>query len=250
MTNNLGLIPRRQFIRDAALSGLLLGSLPAFGKDRQHSLETLMGMVPLKMAGEDYQLQPGAGDAFDQMRRAAQKEGIRIRVISSFRSYEHQKRIWTRKYEQYTAGGDTPGKAVEKIIRYSTMPGTSRHHWGTELDIIQDGVDYGGASPLSAEHFGPGKPFYPLKKWLNQHSEAFGFYEVYTNDPERPGFNYEPWHFSYKPLSVSMLKDYIGYDLEKELQKYPLPGQTYLTPDFIKRYIRDYVLGINKKLKV
>ena len=26
--------------------------------------------------------------------------------------------------------------AIDKIIEYSTLPGTSRHHWGTDIDII------------------------------------------------------------------------------------------------------------------
>ena len=29
-----------------------------------------------------------------------------------------------------------PKKAISEIIRFSTVPGTSRHHWGTDIDII------------------------------------------------------------------------------------------------------------------
>src|SRR5690625_7396566 len=73
---------------------------------------------------------------FNLMKKAAKEKGFNIHVISSFRSYSHQNRIWERKYRDFRNRGLSHQNTIDKIIEYSTIPGTSRHHWGTDLDII------------------------------------------------------------------------------------------------------------------
>ena len=61
--------------------------------------------------------------------------------MSAFRGYNRQKTIWNKKYERFTNEFSfEPEKAILEIIRFSTIPGTSRHHWGTEIDIVD--ADY------------------------------------------------------------------------------------------------------------
>ena len=70
------------------------------------------------------------------MKQAAAEDGIQIKIVSSSRSFERQLAIWNAKYIQNEENGLDPIENIRKIIEYSTIPGTSRHHWGTELDLI------------------------------------------------------------------------------------------------------------------
>tara|TARA_B100001750_G_C15164267_1_gene426028 strand:- start:230 stop:664 length:435 start_codon:yes stop_codon:yes gene_type:complete len=140
-----------------------------------------------------------------------------------------------------------PLTAIEKIIEYSTIPGTSRHHWATDLDIIQAGTGV-TSNVLDPDKFHGTGPFCALKAWLDEHAESFGFYEVYTNDYGRKGFKYEPWHFSYAPLSINYLKDYKKLNIAEILQQKNLMSSEAFTPAFIEKYRTENILDINPKL--
>jgi LAS superfamily LD-carboxypeptidase LdcB len=82
-------------------------------------------------------------------------------------------------------------------MRYSSMPGTSRHHWGTDLDFIS-------VEPEDWTH-GEGLRIY---NWLCANAHKFGFFQPYTADPTRTGYAEERWHWSYAPLSKPYLEAY------------------------------------------
>lgn len=212
------------------------------------STDDLTGRSTRIFYGEGYELQKQANDAFLLMQKAALKSDVKIKVVSSYRSYEHQKRIWTRKYERFIADSLTSKQAINKIIEYSTIPGTSRHHWGTDIDIIDENVDE-PKNVLSPQHFVGVGPFVKLKNWLDENSEKFGFYIVYTNDATRKGFKYEPWHFSYKPISKEMLTQYVKIDIQALLKEDKLVGSQNFTDEFISQYINGNILDINSDLK-
>jgi len=209
--------------------------------------EELIGKGSPELLGEGFSLRKEAYDSFAKMKKKAADSGIKIKVVSSYRNYDHQNRIWERKYRKFTSEGLSPIQAIQKIVEYSTIPGTSRHHWGTDLDIV-DGTVSQPKSLLVAEHFHNNGPFCKLKEWLDEHSESFGFYLVYTDNGNRNGFKYEPWHLSYKPLSFDYLKAYKELDIFKMLQEEKLLGSEYFTDDFIRSYISDNILDINPKL--
>ena len=77
-------------------------------------------------------------ESYERMRQAAAKEGIDIKVVSAHRSYNRQREIWNAKYKTMTLQGLPAKDAIQEIITYSTLPGTSRHHWGTDIDIIDN----------------------------------------------------------------------------------------------------------------
>ena len=209
----------------------------------------LLGRYSLEMSGEDFQLQPAAATAFESMRVAALKDSIVIKVVSSFRDYATQKRIWNRKYERFTAEGLPPEAAIEKIIEYSTLPGTSRHHWGTDIDLVLGDVEVEG-DILLEEHFHQGGPYEKLRLWMEKNASVFGFILAYTNEEERKGFHYEPWHYSYAPLSISYLKRYSeNYLLQKMAKDTTLLGHQHLSKDFIRRYFADNIMDINPALR-
>ncbi len=86
-----------------------------------------------------------------------------------------------------------------KILEYSSMPGTSRHHWGTDIDL----------NALNNTYFasGQGQKEYD---WLVSHASDYGFCQVYTEqDEDRPdGYHEEKWHWSYLPLAQQFLQQY------------------------------------------
>jgi len=211
------------------------------------SKDDLMGKGTPTLVGEGYKLRKKANQAFLKMKSAALKQGIKIKVVSSYRDYKHQNRIWERKYKRYTANGLSPIKAIHKIIEYSTIPGTSRHHWGTDIDIV-DGSVKQPKNVLLEKHFHNTGPFTQFKTWMDHNANDFGFYLVYTNKKNRKGFKYEPWHYSYAPSSVPMLQEFKKIDIKTELQKAILMGSPHFTSAFIQQYMKENVLDINPKL--
>lgn len=226
---------------------LILPSTFNFDLLNNYSQDELIGKGSPSLYGEGFKLREEVRLQFNLMRKAAKEKGFNIHVISSYRSYSHQNGIWNRKYKKYRNQGLSPEKSIEKIIEYSTIPGTSRHHWGTDLDII-DSTKGIPSNPLSEIHFNEGGRMRKFKLWLDENAEKFGFHLVYTNYPNRKGFAYEPWHFSYKPLSFKMLEEYKNLDLKKILQSNKLTGSEYFTDEFIQKYKTENILDINPNL--
>lgn len=238
---------RKKFIQISAIGLVGLSSVSFSDFQSQFTKNDLMGKGNPSLVGEGYKLRKKANQAFSKMKSAAFKNGIKLKVISSYRDYKHQNRIWEGKYERYTASGLSPTKAIRKIIEYSTIPGTSRHHWGTDLDIVDGSVSQ-PKNVLLEKHFRQEGSFSRFKTWMDHNANDYGFYLVYTNKKGRKGFKYEPWHYSYAPLSVPMLKEYKKLDIKKELQKTVLMGSTNFTTEFIQQYMNENVLDINPEL--
>lgn len=214
----------------------------------KYSEEILIGKGNPELFGDGIGLQDQAYKAFLEMQAAAKKDGISIRVVSGYRNYSRQKAIYERKYNLYTKDGLTPEAAIEKIIRYSTIPGTSRHHWGTDIDIIDGSKKVTGDVLVPSKFHGEG-PFCKLKEWMDKNASDYGFYIVYTDNPNRKGFKYEPWHYSYQPISKPMLDAYLKLDIIEILKSDNLLGSESLTPEFMNTYIENNVSDINPALK-
>ena len=82
--------------------------------------------------------------AFLAMHAAAAKTGIQLQIISATRNFQAQKAIWEAKWtgNRLIENGKNAAKAYPepvsralKILEYSAMPGASRHHWGTDIDL-------------------------------------------------------------------------------------------------------------------
>jgi LAS superfamily LD-carboxypeptidase LdcB len=219
-----------------------------FAQDEKYSIEELMGKADIELFGEGINLRKEAHDAFLEMKKAAYQDGIDIEIVSSFRSFDRQLAIYERKYLQFSEDeGMEPLAAIDKIIEYSTIPGTSRHHWGTDIDIIDRSKPTEG-DVLVPSKFEEGGPFEDLKLWMDEHASEYGFYLVYTKEPKRRGFKYEPWHYSYAPLSVPMLEVFRKKNILQLLIEEEFMGNEFLTTGFIKTYIRDNILDINPAL--
>jgi LAS superfamily LD-carboxypeptidase LdcB len=171
---------------------------------------------------------------FEKMAEAASKVKISLRVVSAFRSFDRQKKIWESKFLGFTLVENknllqtypkSPKKRVLLILKYSAAPGTSRHHWGTDLDI----------NATSPEYFetDAGKKVY---QWLKENANKFGFFQPYTQG-RKQGYQEEKWHWSYQPLGTFVLEQY-----KKTITKTPpFQGSESLPEGFYE----DYILGFN-----
>jgi LAS superfamily LD-carboxypeptidase LdcB len=245
---------RTHFLKLSALAGLGITLLPSlsFSAEMQPAFtrSQLIGKGNPDIVGDSYtsKMHKDAKAAFLKMKKAAAEAGIQIEVVSAYRSFQRQKEIFEGKYNRFIDQGLTPIQAIEKIIEYSTIPGTSRHHWGTDIDIIDGGATPRPKSVLQPELFHGKGPFCKLKEWLDEHATSFGFYEVYTDNANRKGFKYEPWHFSYVPISKPMLRDYKKLDLKQIMLEEKIKGAEHFTDAFIKKYRAENILDINPEL--
>lgn len=150
-----------------------------------------------------FYLRKEALDAFIKMHQAAKKDGVRLTIRSATRSFNTQKRIWERKWlgKRRLSDGTNVARDIRnpinkslKILEYSSMPGTSRHHWGTDIDL----------NSFNNKWFESGRGL-KLFNWLNVNAGRFGFCRPYTAN-RLHGYNEEKWHWSFKPLSAPMMK--------------------------------------------
>lgn len=137
-------------------------------------------------------------EAFVKMHEAAQKEGIALKILSSTRNFNQQKAIWEGKWAKNTGAFPNPESRARKILEYSSMPGSSRHHWGTDIDL----------NDLNNEAFMPGGPHERVYTWLEQHAGGFGFCQPYSpmGEGRTTGYYEERWHWSYMPTSGPLLQ--------------------------------------------
>jgi LAS superfamily LD-carboxypeptidase LdcB len=143
---------------------------------------------------------------------AAARDGLDIGIVSAFRDFDAQVRIWNLKYrgKRPLYGRDgTPrsrdalpaGELIDAILCWSALPGASRHHWGSEIDVIdRAAVPEGYRIRLLPEEAAPGGVFFRLHQWLDLHMGEFGFYRPYRTD--RGGVAAEPWHLSYAAVAA------------------------------------------------
>ncbi len=241
---------RRSFIKRSSTAGLGLALAPTiiFPKDLEYSILELMGKEDIELYGEGINLRAEAHDAFVEMKKAAYSDGIDLKVVSSYRNFERQEGIFERKFIRYTeVDGMEPLAAIDKIIEYSTIPGTSRHHWGTDVDLV-DGYRKVEGDVLVPSKFGEGGPYEDFKKWMDENAKVFDFHLVYTDNPKRKGFKYEPWHYSFAPISVPMLTAFRGKNIMQLLQQETFEGSEHFTKGFIQTYVQNNILDINKEL--
>ena len=148
---------------------------------------------------------------FLAMRAAAAADGIELAAFSSFRDFDRQLGIWNGKFRgerpmqdrsgmPLNAQALTPAERVEAILWWSALPGASRHHWGTDFDVLDARAkppDY--QLRVVPEEYNAGGIFHRLTVWLDAHMHTYGFFRPYTTD--RGGVAPEPWHLSHAKVA-------------------------------------------------
>lgn len=177
------------------------------GRARSHVIELDQGGCVLHREA----VQP-----YLDLRNAARAEGYDLVAVSSFRDFDRQKSIWNGKCRGQRPVLDRQGRAlditawpvadrVEAILCWSAMPGASRHHWGSDIDVIDRAALAADAVvELVPEAYRDNGPHARLHTWLSENMARFGFFRPYVT--ERAGVSPEPWHLSYAPVSMSALQ--------------------------------------------
>ena len=176
-----------------------------------------------------------ASAAFQRMYDAAKEDGLTLTALSATRPFSHQASIWNRKWNRPQAMGLAPFDRALGILRYSSMPGSSRHHWGTDVDVYS----------LDPETFESGEGAQALA-WLREHAGNFGFVEVYTADSLRPGYQPEAWHWSYLPLAGPYLEAINDAAAKGTLPRFEGFEGAELADSL--RIVEDFVNGVNRAL--
>jgi LAS superfamily LD-carboxypeptidase LdcB len=155
-------------------------------------------------------------EPFLAMKADAAREGIGIGITSGYRDFAAQQAIWDRKFRGerplYDADGQLRDYAalsrpelVDAIACWSAVPGGSRHHWGSELDVIDfASMPEGYRVQLLPEEAAPGGVFHALHCWLDENMARYGFFRPYRTF--RGGVFPEAWHLSFAPVSVPALQ--------------------------------------------
>ncbi|MBU3672377.1 MAG: D-alanyl-D-alanine carboxypeptidase family protein [Sinobacteraceae bacterium] len=188
---------------------------------------------------------------FLELRAAAAQAGFDLVPVSSFRDFSRQQFLWNSKYrgdrESLDRRGQpidmtalAPAERIESILCWSALPGASRHHWGTDLDVYdRAAVPEGYELQLVPAEYAPGGPFAALHDWLSEHLDRYGFYRPYQRD--LGGVSPEPWHISYAPLASECLQALSVEILRQALREGDVEGGEVLlskVPELHERFAR------------
>ncbi|WP_377889147.1 D-alanyl-D-alanine carboxypeptidase family protein [Alkalihalobacillus sp. R86527] len=143
-----------------------------------------------------------AAKALEIMFAAASKDGMQLKAVSGYRSYERQEAIFAYNADRYGA---------EKANRVSAHAGQSEHQTGLTMDISAPSL--GGSL---SEKFGST----PEGEWVAENAHKYGFVVRYLKGKEDiTGYQYEPWHVRYVGKEASKEIHEAGITLEEFFAK-------------------------------
>lgn len=174
--------------------------------------------------GSEFQVHEQVVEPLRRLRAAASEAGFELTICSAFRSFERQLHIWNGKASGQRPILDSKGNSlnvedlsswdlVQAILRWSALPGASRHHWGTDFDIFDKrAMPEGYQIQLIPDEVQDGGLFAPMHDWLDSYFNTgqTHFYRPYGVD--RGGVAPERWHISYRPVA-----DQYACQLNREL---------------------------------
>jgi len=192
--------------------------------------------------------------SFQKLNKLSIENGFNLQIISGFRSYDAQLKIWNNKAsgqrDLYDASGNkinfnrlTKKELLEVIMFYSAIPGFSRHHWGTDIDVFDASVASKENVMLLPNESEPGGIFFDFHQWLDsviKKENSFGFFRPY--DIYNGGVSAEKWHLSYYPLAKQLEKQ-LTIDLfinEIKNSEILLKDELLIDPEF---YFKKFVVN-------
>ena len=148
---------------------------------------------------------------WEQIQRDAAGAGFELKIASCYRGFEHQLRIWNEKVSGKRKVLDaneveldvTSMEAEEclwSILRWTALPGSSRHHWGTDVDVYESSaLPPGYRLQLTQAEAASDGVLGTFHHWLSDHiAQQNVFYRPYDGSG---CVAYEPWHLSCRPIS-------------------------------------------------
>jgi D-alanyl-D-alanine carboxypeptidase len=134
--------------------------------------------------------------AFEDMCWEAERKGIHLQAISTFRSFDYQKQIYLKNYMPDMVMQDY--QAVRDKV--SARAGHSEHQTGLAVDINDLEETFADT---------------PEGRWLAANSYVYGFVLRYPKGKESiTGYDYEPWHYRYlgRELAWKVYQSNLTYD--------------------------------------
>ena len=139
--------------------------------------------ISLEYSCKDKYLRKLAKEYFEKMAKQAKLEGFNIIAVSTYRSYEYQKKL----YNNYVKD-----KGFYYADMASARPGHSEHQTGLAVDIADLSLDY--------DNFENTKEF----NWIKNNAHKYGFIMRYPKAKFHiTGFKYEPWHYRYVGIDIA-----------------------------------------------
>lgn len=194
-------------------------------------------------------------NAYKKMQAAAAKEqNIDLHIASGWRGFERQLQIWNNKFLAITDVKSINGEIInisqfsdhdkiKTILTFSALPGGSRHHWGTDIDVYAPNLlSNDDTLQLEPWEYSDVGPFAVLTKWLKQNSERFGFYFPY--DCYRGGIAHEPWHLSYAPLADKFQRQFSVELLENAIKNSSIEGKSAIL-NHLNEIYQNFIININ-----
>lgn len=171
----------------------------------------------IKPDSQQRQIHQQVAPAFEKLQERAKQAGFNLTIVSGFRSFEQQLAIWNNKFSGLRPILDhdsqpidpailTEEEKVFAILRWSMLPGASRHHWGTEIDVCDyQALPKNYQLQLIPQEYDEGGYLAAFSVWLDDNIADCGFYRPY--DQDRGGVSREPWHLSYAPIAIQAQKE-------------------------------------------
>jgi LAS superfamily LD-carboxypeptidase LdcB len=146
----------------------------------------------------------GAIDHLEELIAAAAQDGVDLKIVSAYRSFDHQTELKGQYTQVYGTGANT----------FSADQGYSEHQLGTTVDLTTPTVGGTYTSFKDTEAY----------QWLLANAHKHGFILSYPEGNEF--YVFEPWHWRY-----------VGVDLARDLNR---SGETFYTKD--QREINEYLI--------
>lgn len=147
-----------------------------------------------------------AAKALGPLFQDAYEQGFELRIASAYRSFYKQFKIFDDKFKGKRPVLDENEQPIDisflsdeqkvlEIIRFSAIPGFSRHHFGTDFDVYASNLlPEGKELELTAREYARGNYFYPLGQYLANNLQKFGFSRPFNG---KGTVAFEPWHISF-----------------------------------------------------
>lgn len=204
---------------------------------------------------QGYLLHPSLITKLTELQKRAKTEiNADLAIISGFRHFDIQQQIWNNKLTGKKPVLDDNDKIlspenfskrdfIEKIMRFSMIPGASRHHWGSDFDVYDASKEIKANVQLTPSECTEGAIFGELHAWLDENIENKrdeSFFRPYAHD--LGGVACEKWHISYRPVSQELNELYSMDIFIRNLEESNILSKSLIKKEseyFFEQYVKN-----------
>lgn len=139
--------------------------------------------VSLSYSYNGNKLNKDAYEAFKLLSNDAKNEGYTILILSSYRTYNYQDKLWNERKDNF---------GIRKADAYAARAGSSEHETGYAIDV----ADYYDTNDSFKET--------EAYQWMLNNSYKYGYILRYPEGKEEiTGYSYESWHYRYVGIEIA-----------------------------------------------